>query len=103
MISSCVAMVLKHTYNVILYMYSYPVIDLSCTAALYVSCSREVFVELLRQYNWRHVVLLAEDGQDFPEYHGYLENKFLANNIKVELSIRLPRQATSDDAYKVRK
>ena len=60
-----------------------------------------VFVELLRQFSWRQVALLAEDGQDFPEYHGFLQDLFISSGINVVHSRRLPRQATTDDSIKV--
>ena len=58
-------------------------------------------MELFRKYDWMQVALLAEDGQDFPEYHGFLQDLFISSGINVVYHRRLPRQATTDDSVKV--
>ncbi len=56
---------------------------------------------MFKHFDWQQVALLAEDGQEFPEYHTYLEDLFLTEGISVVYQRKMPRQATPEDAVKV--
>ncbi len=60
-----------------------------------------MYLELFKKFGWKQVALLSEDGQEFPEYHAFLQDHFLANGISVVYHRKMPRQATPDDAAKV--
>ena len=61
----------------------------------------EVYMRLFKQLGWQQVALLAEDGQEFPEYHAFLQDLFLSNNIRVIFHRKMPRDAGLEDARKV--
>ena len=61
-----------------------------------------VYTELFRMLGWHQVALLAEHGQEFPEYQAFLKDTFLANGMSVVFDRKMPRQATFEDAKKVR-
>lgn len=63
---------------------------------------REVYIELFRRWQWKRVALLAADGQNFPEYNSFLKDLFLRHSIRVPFDRKMPRQATSNEAGKVR-
>ena len=63
--------------------------------------SSQVYLQLFKKFGWTQVALLAEDGQEFPEYHTFLQDLFLINHISVAYHRKIPRQATSEDAVKV--
>ena len=58
-------------------------------------------MQLFEKFGWTQVALLAEDGQEFPEYHTFLQDIFLSRQISVVYHRKIPRQATSEDAVKV--
>jgi len=70
----------------------------------YWCCShcREVYIELFRRWQWKRVALLAADGQNFPEYNSFLKDLFLSHSIRVPYDRKMPRQATFNEAGKVR-
>jgi len=45
---------------------------------------------------------LAEDGQNFPEYHAFLKDFFLTHSIQVPFDRKMPRQTSTAEAAKVR-
>ena len=59
-------------------------------------------MDIFRHFGWKQVALLAEDGQEFPEYHTFLEDYFLSHDMTVSYQRKMPRQATWEDAVKVR-
>ena len=74
----------------------------TCFLTIYtVVASRQVYLQLFKKFGWTQVALLAEDGQEFPEYHTFLQDLFLNNHISVAYHRKIPRQATSEDAVKV--
>ncbi len=62
---------------------------------------RQVYLELFKKFGWGQVGLLAEDGQEFPEYHTFLQDLFLSHHLSVVYHRKIPRQANSEDAIKV--
>ena len=42
-----------------------------------------IYLKLFKQFDWQQVALLAEDGQDFPQYHRYLHDMFVNNDVAV--------------------
>ena len=61
-----------------------------------------VYVEIFKLWKWENVALLAEDGQNFPEYHTFLKDLFLSRSIQVVYDRKIPRQASFEEASKVR-
>jgi len=60
-----------------------------------------VYIELFKLWGWEQVALLAEDGQNFPEYNAYLKDRFLSRSIQVTYDRKMPRMANMTDAKKV--
>jgi len=63
---------------------------------------REVYIELFRRWQWKRVALLAAEGQNLPEYNSFLKDLFLSRSVYVAYDHKMPRQATFDEAAKVR-
>ena len=58
-------------------------------------------MDIFEHFGWGQVALLAEDGQEFPAYHTFLEDMFLTRGISVVYQRKMPRQASPEDAVKV--
>ena len=56
---------------------------------------------MFKRWKWEQVALLAEDGQNFPEYHAFLKDLFISRSIQVPYDRKMPRQAKMVDAAKV--
>ena len=61
-----------------------------------------VYVEIFKLWKWENIALLAEDGQNFPEYHTFLKDLFLSRSIQVVYDRKIPWQASFEEASKVR-
>ncbi|KAI0225558.1 hypothetical protein LSAT2_023695 [Lamellibrachia satsuma] len=48
-----------------------------------ISQNGAIYLKLFKQFDWQQVALLAEDGQDFPQYHRYLHDLFVNNDVAV--------------------
>ena len=66
----------------------------------YAACSA-IYLQLFKQFDWQQVALLAEDGQDFPEYHRYLHDLFVNNDVAVVYRRKIVSQFTDDDIQEV--
>ena len=53
-------------------------------------------VATFNKFKWRQVALLAEGSQEFPEYHAYLQEVFIQNNISVPLHRIIPARANKN-------
>ena len=73
------------------------------TLTLFISlfCCSIVYIKLFNELGWKQVALLAEDGQEFPEYHTYLQDLFQAEGIQVVFHRKMPRDAGMEDTHKV--
>lgn len=49
-----------------------------------------VYVATFNQFNWHQVALLAEDSQEFPEYHAYLQEVFIQHDVAVPVHRIIP-------------
>ncbi|ELU06196.1 hypothetical protein CAPTEDRAFT_136189, partial [Capitella teleta] len=59
-----------------------------------------VYIEIFKRLEWTQVALLAEHGQEFPEYQSFLKDKFLSNKMSVAYDRKMPRQVTFEEAKK---
>ena len=64
-------------------------------------CFRPVLIELFKRFEWGQVALVAEDGEEFPEFKNFLKHKCLDNAVKVVYDRKIPRQTSVEDAQKV--
>lgn len=65
-------------------------------------CYRVVYKQIMQQFGWQQVALLAEDGHGFPEFHTFLEDYFLQHGINVVYHRKMPRHSTTEEAMKVK-
>ena len=56
---------------------------------------------MFRHFGWSHVALLAEDSQEYPEYHQFLDDHFLAAGMSVVYQRTIHREATHVEITKV--